>query len=151
MECLFSLNGQPMSTLRCGPVTVPAFSGLGDHANRREFACLAGAGPIPPGAYYIFDRQTGGLLAPFRDLFSDHSNWFALYAIDGKVDDETFCNRVKRGAFRLHPRGIGGISYGCVVVDGMGDYHHVRALIRRNKPQAVPGTSLKAYGRLIVQ
>jgi hypothetical protein len=36
MECSFSLNGQPMSALRCGPVTVSAFSGLGDHANRRE-------------------------------------------------------------------------------------------------------------------
>lgn len=151
MECLFSLNGQPMSALRCGPITVSAFSGLGEHANRHEYACVAGSGPIPPGSYYVFDRQTGGLLSRFRELFNDRSTWFALYAIDGKIDDETFCNRVKRGAFRLHPKGLGGISYGCVVVDAMADFHHIRSLIRRAPPQAVPGTELKAYGRLIVQ
>lgn len=36
---------------------------------------------------------------------------FALCAADGKIDDETFCNKVKRGSFRLHPTGNLGISH----------------------------------------
>ncbi len=69
-ECSFELNDKPMSAFRMGL--------------------------IPPGIDYIFDRPSGGLLGPLQDLFNDHSYWFALYAIDGKIDDETYCNKVKR-------------------------------------------------------
>ena len=104
IDCSFELNGKPMSVLKCGAMSFPAFSGLGAHANRREFACNVGVGPIPPGTYYIFDRQSGGLFGALRDLLNGHGEWFALYAVDGKIDDETFCNEVKRGNFRLHPK-----------------------------------------------
>ncbi len=150
-QCTFELNNQPLSAFKLGAKLYPAFSGLNSHVNRRASACIAGAGPIPPGAYYIFDRQPGGLLGPFRDLFNDHSNWFALYASDARIDDETYCNKVKRGAFRLHPKGTGGISYGCIVIEKQSDYQHLQAILKSTTPQAVPGSSLMAYGRVVVK
>lgn len=86
---IFKLNDKPMSALVGGASAFPAFSGLGSHVNRRISACLANVGPIPPGSYYIFDRESGGRLGWWRDLFSGRSDWFALYADDGKVDDHT--------------------------------------------------------------
>jgi hypothetical protein len=151
LECSFELNGKPMSTFRAGVFAFAAFSGYQTHTNRREHACLAGAGPIPPGTYYIFDRQSGGLLGPLRDLFHDHSEWFALYAIDGKIDDETFCNKVQRGSFRLHPRGVLGISQGCITLDNKGDFQKLRAFLKAKGQVSVPGTQLKAYGRVVVR
>ena len=71
----------------------------------------------PPGEYYIIDRQFGGLLGPLRDLFTGRDQWFALYAIDDEIDDEVFCDKVKRGLFRLHPNGPFGRSEGCVVIN----------------------------------
>jgi hypothetical protein len=140
-----------MSVLTANQMRFPAFSGLGSRANRRELACLASAGPIPPGTYYIFDRQSGGVLGPLRDMFHDHSQWFALYAIDGKIDDETFCNHVKRGNFRLHPRGTLGISQGCITLDSIADFQKLRARLKISGQVSVPGTDLKAYGRVIVK
>lgn len=99
VECTFELNGKPMSLLKMGAIHLPAFSGLGGHVNRREYICAPDVGPIPPGAYYILDRQSGGRLGALRDLLRDRSEWFALYAADGKIDDEVFCNKVKRGNF----------------------------------------------------
>ncbi|MBT0961015.1 DUF2778 domain-containing protein [Denitromonas sp. IR12] len=122
----------------------------GDHANRREFACHSGVGPIPPGTYFILDRQSGGLLGAFRDLFSDRKMWFALYANDGRIDDETYCDAVKRGQFRLHPKGPLGISEGCITVDSASGFQHLQALIRGSVPVPVPGTLLKAYGKVVV-
>jgi hypothetical protein len=58
----FELNDQPLSALKHGAIAFPAFSGLGSNVNRRISACLAGKGPIPPGEYYLLDRQTGGRL-----------------------------------------------------------------------------------------
>ncbi|NML13429.1 DUF2778 domain-containing protein [Azohydromonas caseinilytica] len=150
-RCTFVLNDKPMSSFTIGATSFPAFSGLGDFVNQRSRACTAGKGAIPPGSYYIFDRQSGGLLGPLRDLFSDHSNWFALHAIDEKIDDETWCNQVKRGAFRLHPKGTFGISQGCIVIDQSADYQLLRAMLRSSSPTAVPGSSLKAYGTVVVR
>jgi hypothetical protein len=42
------------------------------------------------------------------------ADWFALFADDGTIDDNTLCNHVRRGEFRLHPRHI-GISQGCII------------------------------------
>lgn len=151
LDCLFELNGKPMSAVKVGAVSYPAFSGLGAQANRREFACHVNAGPIPPGRYYILDRQSGGLLGPLRDLFHDHSTWFALYAIDGRIDDETFCNNVRRGHFRLHPKGVLGISQGCITIDSSQDFFRLRSSLRAAGQLAVPGTELKAYGRVVVR
>lgn len=119
--------------------------------NKPSSACLVGLGPIPPGSYCIFDRQSGGLLEAFRNLFSDHSEWFALYAIDGKIDDETFCDQVKRGNFRLHPKGPRGISEGCITIEKLTDFHRIRIILRSVPPVAVPGSGLKAYGRVVVR
>jgi len=151
IDCTFKLNGKPMSIFQCGAVSFPAFSGLGKHANQWGSACLVSEGPIPPGTYYIFDRQSGGLLGPFRDMFDDHSNWFALHAIDSKIDDETFCNKVKRGAFRLHPKGGLGVSEGCITIDSRTDFQRLRAILTNTKPSAVPGSTLMAYGKVWVR
>lgn len=93
-DCTFSLNSKDMSTLRCGASSFPAFSGFGPYANRPEHACRPTVGAIPPGTYYILDRQSGGLLGRLRDLFNNRNDWFALYAIDSNIDDSMFCNKV---------------------------------------------------------
>lgn len=86
----------------------------------------------------------------FRNLFSDHSDWFALYAIDGKIDDETFCNQLARGHFRLHPKGPRGISEGCITIEKLADFHHIRAILKSTSASAVPGSNLRAYGKVVV-
>jgi hypothetical protein len=113
-ECSFELNGKPMSDFKIGTMSFPAFSGLGQNANKRPLACVKGAGPIPPGMYFIVDREHGGRLGWLRDLFNEHGEWFALYADDGQIDDEIFYDQVKRGNFRLHPKGSLGRSEGCI-------------------------------------
>jgi hypothetical protein len=150
-SCSFELNGQPLSPFGLGLLSVPAFSGRGTHINKRVSACVGGFGPISPGEYYIFDRQGGGHLEFFKNLFSDHSEWLALYAIDGKIDDETYCNQVKRGNFRLHPKGPRGISEGCITIEKLADFHRIRAILKGIAPSAVPGSDLKAYGKVVVK
>jgi len=151
LACTFELNGEPMSLFKTNNMQFAAFSGLGAHANRREFACHAGIGPIPPGVYYVLDRQSGGRLGLLRDLFSAKSDWFALYAADGKIDDETFCNKVKKGSFRLHPKGSLGISQGCITLENRADFSILRARLKASSQIAIPGSSLKAYGRVTVK
>lgn len=150
IECNFELNNKPMSSLKYGANSFPAFSGFGSHVNHRLFACHAGIGPIPPGTYYIFDRQSGGLLGPLKDIFNDHSDWFSLFANDGKIDDETFCNKVKRGSFRLHPKGPLGVSEGCITLESNADFQRLRSTLKGMSPISVPGSPLKAYGKIIV-
>lgn len=149
-HCTFKLNDEALSMFKVGALALPAFSGLGTAANNRAKACTVGVGPIPPGTYYIFDRESGGLLGPLRDFFTGRDDWFALYAVDGRIDDETFCDAVKRGNFRLHPKGRLGRSEGCVVIDRAADYVHLRSLLKSARPQAVPGASVQAYGSLVV-
>ena len=151
IECAFELNGRPMSMFKMNALQFPAFSGLDNHANQPRFACNPDLGPIPPGAYYIVDRQSGGRLGPLRDFFVDRSDWFALYATDGKIDDETFCNGVKRGNFRLHPRGAAGISRGCITIQHQADFNIIRAHLRAGRQINIPGSSMTAYGRVTVK
>nr|CCA81982.1 hypothetical protein BDB_180022 [blood disease bacterium R229] len=54
VDCTFELNGQPMSILKVGAATFSAFSGRNSHLNKRQSACLAELGPIPPGAPTTF-------------------------------------------------------------------------------------------------
>ncbi len=150
-NCTFELNDQPLSTLKVAGTSFPAFSGLDPHVNRRVSACIAGVGPIPPGRYYIWDRQSGGLLGSVYDMFGQRSEWFSLYAIDGKIDDETFCQEVKRGNFRLHPKVGRGISKGCITIDSQAQFNRLRALLKTAKQQAVPGSVLLAYGTVEVK
>lgn len=150
-QCSFTLNNKPMSAFKIGSLSFPAFSGLAGHANQRSSACLSGLGPIPPGWYYIFGRQSGGRLGPLWDLLDDRSEWFALHAIDSRIDDEAYCDEVRRGAFRLHPNGVQGISHGCIVIESLCNFHHLRTILSSTAAQPVGGTSLKAYGRVVVQ
>lgn len=151
IECRFELNAKPLSTFWCGATKFPAFSGHSSHANRLVSACIPKLGPIPPGIYYIFDRQSGGLLGPLRDLFSGKNDWFALYAADERIDDETLCDKVKRGEFRLHPKGATGRSEGCIVIDKEADFFRLRAMLKSAKQISIPGIQLQAYARLVVQ
>ena len=125
--CSFELNGKPMSAFKMGASSFPAFSGLDSYVNKRGLACTPDLGAIPPGRYYILDRPSGGRLGWFRDLSSGKTDWFALYAIDGNIDDETWCDKVKRGQFRLHPKGFRGVSKGCIVLDREADFQLLRA------------------------
>ena len=151
----FELNNQPMSDLKMGVFSFPAFSGRSSHTNRRISACHVGFGPIPPGTYYIFDRQTGdglaGALRELMEVLEGKHDWFALYAIDGKIDDETYCNRVRRGEFRLHPKGPQGISQGCITIDSRRDYARLRGILKNTAPMEVPGMTLLAYGKVVVR
>ena len=151
LECVFELNGKTMSKLKLGGRYFNAFSGLGAHVNKITSVCFEGVGAIPPGKYYIFDRQSGGLLGSFRDLFNDHDTWFALHAIDNKIDDTMYCNKVKRGAFRLHPKSGLGISQGCITIEHQKDFSLIRSILKNQTPQAVLGSKFKAYGVVIVK
>jgi hypothetical protein len=150
-ECSFELNNQPMSEFKIAGTSFPAFSGTGSHVNQRTSICLPSVGPIPPGRYYIFDRQSGGLFGGLRDAASGHAEWFALYAIDSKIDDEVLCNQIKRGNFRLHPKVGLGVSKGCITLKESSDYQFVRQILKNSAPMAVPGSALKAYGRVWVK
>lgn len=46
IDCMFALNGEPMSQLKCGASLLPAFSGLGRRVNQPESICLPDEGPI---------------------------------------------------------------------------------------------------------
>lgn len=149
-DCTFTLNGKPLSALKCGTREFPAFSGRGEHINRRQFACSYGTGPIPAGDYFIVDRESGGMLGGLRDLFTGRDTWFALYAADSRIDDETFCNNIIRGRFRLHPKGPRGVSEGCVVIDDAAHFESLRAILKGSLLRPIPGSHLKAYGKLTV-
>ncbi|MEO0443818.1 MAG: tlde1 domain-containing protein [Pseudomonadota bacterium] len=44
-----------------------------------------------------------------------------------------FCEQVKRGQFRLHPKGRRGISQGCITLDNWTDYQVVHSLLKGTK------------------
>ena len=150
IECTFKLNGEPMSELVCEGRRFPAFSGLHSYINKRMTACVAGFGAIPPGAYYIIDRESGGILGSIRDAIKNRRDWFSLLADDGKIDDETICDKVLRGQFRLHPKGSLGISQGCIVIDDVHRFQDLRTLLKAATQQKIPGSSVMTYGRVIV-
>lgn len=151
IECLFQLNSKKISNLICAAQSFPAFSGKGNSVNHSAAACLPNEGPIPPGVYYIFDRQSGGLLGSFRDIFTGRDEWFALYAADERIDDEMLCNKIRRGQSRLHPKGALGRSEGCIVIEKETDFQILRATLKTAKQIQIPGLDLKAYGRLTVR
>lgn len=151
IDCKFELNNKPMSTFWCGATQFLAFSGLGAHVNQRLSACVLNAGPIPPGTYYIVDRESGGVLGPLLDRIKGRTNWFALYAIDNRIDDHAYCNEVERGNFRLHPKGPYGISKGCIVINDPAKYSYLRLILKSSKLTPIPGTKHSAYGKVVVR
>lgn len=134
-----------------GASSFPAFSGLGDYANKRPLACSPNLGAIPPGMYYILDRPSGGRLGWLRDSVLGRTDWFALYAVDGKIDDETWCDKVRRGEFRLHPKGNLGISQGCIVIDKMDDFQLLQYRLRAQPAIHVPEASIDVWAEVVVR
>lgn len=149
-QCSFELNNQPMSALSVSLMSFPAFSGLGSHVNQRASACIPDFGPIPPGTYYILDRQSGGFLGPLWDRVRGSKDWFALYANDGRINDFTFCNHVERGHFRLHPKVGLGISKGCITIASQAHFNQLRSILKSVKPVPVAG-GIQAYGKVLVR
>lgn len=150
-KCSFELNSKPLSSFVLGANTFPAFSGLGLHVNKRLSACVVHQGPIPPGRYFIIDRESGGRLGWLYDLFSGRNDWFALYANDGRIDDETWCQQVKRGRFRLHPKGPRGVSEGCITIDQATDFQRLMVILRAGKPTTVADGQFSAWGEVAVR
>jgi len=126
-DCSFRLNGQPMSQLVMGASAYPAFSGRSGYVNKPSYMCVPNFGALPIGKYYIVDRVSGGRLGWLRDWVK--GDWFGLYAADGRIDDVTFCDGVKRGGFRLHPKAGRGISEGCITLDRPTDFDVVRGIL----------------------
>ncbi|WP_315852875.1 MULTISPECIES: DUF2778 domain-containing protein [Burkholderia] len=152
---MFKLNNEPMSEFRIGALSFPAFSGSGLHVNNRSLVCTPKFGAIPVGHYYIFDRQSGGVVGPFMEWLNlngnDKSDWYALYAIDGNIDDDkVLCDKIVRSQLRLHPKGRLGVSEGCVTIEQRSDWVRIRSILTNVPKISVPGSALKAYGVLTV-
>jgi len=147
---MFTLNGATFSSFVCEGTPYVAFSGNGLDRNNPDSGAVAGNGPIPLGRYYIVDRQSGGTLGGIRDFFTGRDEWFALYRDDGSVDDETFIGGVRRGEFRLHPRGPSGTSLGCIVIQDPADFPALRATLLASSVAFVPGTGARTYGTVDV-
>ena len=150
-QCSFELNDKPMSAFKIGAQQFVAFSGLSPYVNKRMAICIPNLGPIPPGTYYIVDRESGGILGRLYDSFGQRGDWFALYANDGKIDDTTYCNEVERGNFRLHPKVGRGISKGCITIDRQSDFNLIQAMLKGAPKQGIPGSKLMAYGEVVVR
>lgn len=146
----FKLNGKETSHLVTGETKYVTYSGLGAHKNKPKSVCLPNNGPIPKGEYYIVDRESGGKLGWLRDSFNGKDEWFALYANDKKIDDYAFCEKVKRGNFRLHPEGPLGISKGCITLKSKIRYDELRKSQLHTKKSIIPNTDIKTYGLVVV-
>jgi len=130
----------------------PAFSGMPKDRNLPSAVANSSSGPLPPGRYFIVDRQSGGHLGWLYDFVrthvygTDRSHWFALYRNDGEIDDETFIYGVRRGAFRLHPIGPSRRSEGCITMVNHADFRKLSSALRNGGANlAVPGGRLKVW------
>ena len=114
---------------------------------------LPDVGSVPIGEYAIVDRSCGGRISCAIDFVSALSSnsrywWFALYALDGRIDDETFLRGVRRDEFRLHP---GSNSKGCVTLPKTADFHALRNMLLPNKGiYHINSTQIECYGVLNV-
>jgi hypothetical protein len=142
-----------MSEIAGNDFAYPAFSGQGQYINKPVGMHIPDVGPIPIGRYVIVDRGCGGRMRCLRDRAASidpgsYFWWFALYALDGRIDDETFLRGVTRGKFRLHP---GTRSEGCVTLPNNADFHNLRNMLLPNKDtHNVDGTQIECYGVLNV-
>ncbi|MBK0097520.1 DUF2778 domain-containing protein [Erwinia sp. S63] len=156
----FVLNGADIAPLTVyGVGTFMAFSGQESYINKGGCAHIPNKGPIPPGHYYVVDRPLGSLrniargiaadigLSIYLRTVIDHFEWFALYRVDGTIDDKTFYQGVERGSFRLHP---GQISEGCITLVHRTDFYRLKTAILNQPKLDIPGSKLKAYGKIEV-
>ncbi|WP_176059719.1 DUF2778 domain-containing protein [Paraburkholderia sp. BCC1876] len=157
-SCYFTLNNQKVSALVCsGFGGVAAFSGNSQHIDNPSDTAVVGAGPIPKGRYYIITREPGGRLGRLRDFAldiwskSERATWFALYSADGKIDDWTFVNGVRRGNFRLHPTGRWNVSDGCITLTSQAQFDRLRGYLLSQPATMIPGTDIPYYGTVEVR
>ncbi|QAU24773.1 DUF2778 domain-containing protein [Dyella sp. M7H15-1] len=148
----FRLSGQYMSSLHCESLgSFPAYSGRREGRNNRLAITKEAIGPIPPGRYYIVDRESGGRMGWMRDVFaslisgSDRSTWFALW--NCYRCDSVMIEGIRRGQFRLHAAGYEGLSEGCITLPSLHDFMKLHRYLRSAPPDlTIPGGALKAYG-----
>lgn len=126
----------------------PVFSGEGEHRNNPDSTDQANAGPLPKGRYFVVDRPSGGTLGPLRDALTGRDEWFALYRDDGRVNDTTTVNGVRRGQFRMHP---GTRSVGCVTFINESHFTEARNTLLAQSTETLPGGSTTYYGILTVE
>lgn len=157
ITCSYVLNGMETSILSCAGVgNFPAFSGQLVGRNNPTLTNIADLGPLPTGRYFIVSRVSGGRLGGLRNAVlkygygTDRDTWFGLYRDDGKINDETFIEGVKRGSFRLHPIGPKGLSEGCITMTSQSDFDYLRAALLGTSMIGIPGSSLKAHGTIRV-
>lgn len=158
IQCTFDLNGKTTSLLNCpGIGTMVAFSGQKAGRDNPAEVSKEDIGPIPPGVYYIVDRQSGGRLGSFRDFWdahgygtTDRTKWFMLW--NPKTGDSTIVNGVRRGNFRLHPMGPARLSEGCITVVNPIQFERLEKALRSAGPRLpVPGAGFKAYATVLVK
>jgi hypothetical protein len=157
VACTFSLNSQNTSALSCpGAGFFTAFSGTSSGRDNPAAVAKEGLGPLPPGRYYIVDRQSGGRLGWLYDFArtygygTDRSQWFMLWR-EG-TGDVTIINGVRRGAFRLHPAGPQRLSEGCITLVSPDRFKVLANYLRKQGATLpVPGSTLKAYGYVDVR
>jgi hypothetical protein len=158
----FLVNNKHFEPLTMDGVgTFMAFSGNDIYRNRGGCTAVPNDGPIPAGRYWIVDRPQGGLRsrawADAKDIWSgliglpsDHSEWFALYRDDGKIDDYTWVNGIKRGQFRLHPIGGRGVSLGCITLASYPEFARLRRALLHTTTVPARDSGLRAYGTIEV-
>lgn len=153
----FILNGADYAPLHFpGVGTFMAFSGGGANRNNIRSAHIPRHGPLPPGKYWIVDREQGGIYARAKAATKDFYNyvfngaqfghwaWFALLRDDFVIDDITWFRGVERGLFRLHP---GTVSEGCITLPRNADFALLRDRLTNTFLIDVPcRKNLKARG-----
>ncbi|RDV00220.1 DUF2778 domain-containing protein [Trinickia dinghuensis] len=157
ISCQFVLNNAPLTSLSCNGIGIfTAFSGNGTGRDNPAAVDQPDIGPLPPGRYYIVDRESGGIMSGIRDFVlkhfhgTDRTTWFALYRNDGVIDDWTSINGIRRGNFRLHPVGPRRLSEGCIAMVDPGQFKMLRDRLKSTSTISVPGTLMRAYGTVDV-
>jgi len=145
-NCTFLLNGQPFTRFNYDGLNCTAFSGNGQHRNNPASGNIPNDGSIPMGRYYIVDRLSGGTLGPLLDWIADRGIWFALWRDDGLIDDITLVDGVRRGEFRLHPKGARGISLGCITLEYRSEFETLRTYLLARPTTYIPDTTIRTYG-----
>lgn len=158
----FLVDNEPLAPLTINGIgSFNAYSGNNQYRNRGGCTMVPNNGPIPAGKYWIVARPAGGAgfkaLAWLKDEWNfyrgnatDHNEWFALYRDDGAIDDVTWINGVKRGQFRLHPAGGGGLSLGCITLPSRTDFLKIRAALLHTVTIPARNSGLQAYGTIEV-
>ncbi|MGF6413883.1 DUF2778 domain-containing protein [Paraburkholderia sp. 32] len=157
VSCTFELNRKETSRFVCsGFGAVEAYSGQRAGRDNPDNVADVDVGPIPPGTYYLIDRQSGGRIGGLRDFIGEHfgssdrHKWFTLWNPHG--GDVTMIQGIRRGQFRLHPEGSRHLSQGCITVKDLAGFERLQRYIRRTSPTLpIPGTNMRAYGRVEVR